>query len=183
MSVRAFEGPAAALAVYHEGLAYARTRGITEMVDSIASSSLDALFELGRLDEALEVADELSERAEARGDVWDLISVRVVQARMETLQGGGANAVTWLDWLESSSRESGDPQFVAGGLGAGALVRAGAGQFTSAVTLLSEIDSAIGTRHVLDYAALLPSMVRTAVGIGAPELAERLVTVLEEESV
>jgi tetratricopeptide (TPR) repeat protein len=176
-AVRGFEGPAAALAVYREGIAYARARGITEMVEAIGATSLDSLFDLGRLDEALKVADELSERAEARGDVWDLIAVRAVQARITALRGGNANP--WLDWLESSCRGSGDPQFVTGGLGGSALVRAGVGQDEAVAALLDEVATTMATRQALDYAALLPAMVRTAVGIGAPELAGRLVTGLE----
>ncbi len=60
-----------------------------------------------------------------------------------------------------------------------ALVRAGLGQARAAADLLAEVDSYPGARDTANYSALLPSMVRTAMHIGEPALAERLVTGLE----
>jgi hypothetical protein len=79
-----------------------------------------------------------------------------------------------LDWLESSARETEDPQIVVSGLGSAALVRARLEQ-DEAGALLSELEAYPGTRDNALYPVMLPAMVRTALGIGEPSLAERLV--------
>ena len=84
-----------------------------------------------------------------------------------------------LDWLEASARETEDPQDVVLGLGSAALVRAGLGQDEAAAALLTELEAYPGARDNQNYPVLLPAMVRTALGIGDPELAERLVGGLE----
>ena len=49
-----FEGPAASLEVLREGIAYAKARGLTEMLDALTQSLLDALVDTGEHDEALD---------------------------------------------------------------------------------------------------------------------------------
>ena len=52
--------------------------------------------------------------------------------------------------------------------------RAGVGQDEAAAALLAELEPTPAARDNQSYPALLPAMVRTALGIGDPELAERL---------
>ena len=80
-----------------------------------------------------------------------------------------------LDWLESTSRGTGAVDHAILSLEASALARAGLGQNDRAAALLAEIEATPGARDTSDYAGgLLPAMVRTALGIGDRELAERL---------
>ena len=97
-------------------------------------------------DEALALAAEMAPRLEASGDVFDLIGVRAVQARIFALRGQGAQVVEWLDWLEAVRPGTGDPQDVVLGLGSAALVRAGLGQDEAAAALLAELESYPGAR-------------------------------------
>ena len=74
-----FEGPAAALEVLREGIAYADARGLAGNLDGMTQSMLDALLDFGEHGEALEIADDLAARLEASGDLWDLHGVRADQ--------------------------------------------------------------------------------------------------------
>ncbi len=177
MALWAFEGPAEALAVLHTGIVYATTRGLTEIIDGLTQSSLDALVDLGEHEEVLRVAAEVTPGLEASGDVFDLAGVRGAQTRIFALRGEGDGPGTaWLDWLESTSRELMDPQGVVISLGSVALARAGLGQDEAAAALLREVEAFPGARDNEMYPALLPAMVRTTLLIGDASLAERFVS-------
>jgi class 3 adenylate cyclase/tetratricopeptide (TPR) repeat protein len=174
----AFEGPVAALEVLRDGIAFARARGLTERVDITTQSALDALVDTGGHDEVLEVVADMAERLEASGNVVDLAGVRANQARIVALRGqGGQMAV--LEWLESAARRSEDPHLVVCSLGSSALARAVLGQDEATAALLTEIEGYPRARETGYYPALLPAMVRTALGIGEPALAERLMSGVE----
>jgi hypothetical protein len=84
-----------------------------------------------------------------------------------------------LDWLESTSRGTGAVDHAVLGLGASALAPAGLGEDERAAALLAEIEATPGARANWGYAIHLPTMVRSALGIGDRELAERLVDGVE----
>ena len=174
-----FGGPGAALEVQREGIGFARARGLTEMADATTASMLDTLVDAGELDDALEIAADLAERLEATGDVWDLIPARAAQVRMLAMRGQAAEAAGSLAWLEAGARGLEDPHLVVLSLGSSALARAGIGQDEAAAALLVEVEAFPGTRDSQNYFALLPAMVRTALAIGEPALAERLVVEFE----
>jgi len=84
-----------------------------------------------------------------------------------------------LDWLEPTARVTEDLQMVAAALGTAALGRAGLGQDEAAAALLTELDTYPDVRATANYVTSLPEIVRTALGIGDRELAERLVAGVE----
>jgi tetratricopeptide (TPR) repeat protein len=170
-----FEGPAAYREVQRDELAYVKPRGLTAALDILDSGSLDELVDTGEHEEALALAAAMIPRLEASADVWGLMGVRDVQARILALRGDGAQVAEMLEWLESSARETEDPLFVVLGLASAALVRAGLGQRETAAALLREIDAHHGARANPHYPSRLNDMVRTALGIGEADLAERLV--------
>jgi class 3 adenylate cyclase/tetratricopeptide (TPR) repeat protein len=176
VTLSAFEGPAASLEVLREGIAYAKPRGLSEMVDSLTQSTLDALVDTGAHEEALILAAELVPRLEASGDVFDLISAHAARARILALRGQSGQAAEVLDWLELQARGTKDPQIVVSGLGSSALVRAGLGQDKIAVALLADLESYPSARDNPNYPVFLPAIVRAALGMGETELAERLVS-------
>ena len=170
-----FEGPGAYREVMREEIAYAKPRGLTAALDVAESGLLDELVDTGQHDEALALAASMVPRLDASADVWDLLGVRDVQARILALRGKSAEVAEVLDWLESSARASGDPLFVLLGLSSAALARAGLGQGETAAALLREIEADPGARANPHYAGRLGDMVRTALGIGEADLAEQLV--------
>ena len=68
------------------------------------------LFDTYEHDEALKIAADVTPRLEASGDVFDLIMVHSVRARVLALRGQGEAMVAVLDWLESAGRGTEDPQ-------------------------------------------------------------------------
>ena len=170
-----FEGPAATLEVNRDAIAYAKPRGLTAALDVNAQGELDDLVDTGEHDKALAMASEMGPRLEASADVWDLLGVRDVQARIFALRGEGAQVAESLDWLESSARATGDPLFVLLCLSTAAAVRAGLGQGETAAALLREIEAYPGVRANPHFPTRLGEMVRTALRIDESDLAKRLV--------
>jgi tetratricopeptide (TPR) repeat protein len=149
------------------------------MLDLLQQSTVEGLADAGDHEEAFALAAEIAPRLEASGDVWDLAAIRAAQVRLFALQGEAAPLVDGLEWLEPAARGTGDPQVVAAGLGAAAVARAGLGQDESAAHLLAELESYPGVRESQSYQVILPAIVRAALRIGEPALAERLVAGLE----
>jgi tetratricopeptide (TPR) repeat protein len=158
-------------------MAYAKARGLTEMLEALRSNALGLLTATGEFDEALTLIAEMVPVLEASGDVSDLSAVRASQAEVLAMRGRADETVAWLDWLEASGR-AGSAADV-GALGCAASARLALGQPAAAIALLSELESVPGARADAGYFVSLPMMVRTAVVAGDPELAERLVTGFE----
>ena len=178
----AVEGPVATLEVLRAGIVFAQARGLTELADSHKAGSAEALFATGEHDQALALASELAARYEASGNVLDLSTVRVVQAAILTLRGRAAQSADMLDWLEQTSREAGSSEYIVSNLGTVAFARTALGQHDHAAVLLNEIEANPGRQDSSYYATLLPVMVRTALEVGNPELAERLVAHVERRT-
>ncbi|HEY6566374.1 MAG TPA: hypothetical protein VI341_02550, partial [Actinomycetota bacterium] len=171
----AFEGPAAALQVFREGVSFADARGLSAQSDNNSVSALDALVDMGGYDEVSVVAANMSPRLEASGNVFGLSVIRATLARIATLQGRANEVAGSLDWLEASTRSLGSAEFMVFGLGSSASARATLGQEDAAITLLVELEAYSAARDNEYYAALLPAMVRTALRFGEASLADRFV--------
>jgi hypothetical protein len=149
------------------------------MLDTLSQGTVDALVDTGEHEEVLRIAAEMAPRMQASGDAWDLVGMRAAQARVLGLRDPSELSAEVLEWLELTARGVQDPQLVASGLGSAALVRAGLGQGEVAATLLTQVEAYPGARDNPYYPALLPAMVRSALGIGEPVLAGRLVSGIE----
>jgi class 3 adenylate cyclase/tetratricopeptide (TPR) repeat protein len=174
-----FEGPAASLSVSRAGIDFARTRGLIAVLDFLLAGSLDLLVDAGEFDEALEIADDMAPRMEAKGDVVELVGLRAAEVRVSSLRGLGDQVAARIDWLEATGREPESPDWMINRLGSAAFARAGLGQEEATASLLVQIEMTPGTRETLNYSAYLPSLTRTALGISDAALAERLVSGLE----
>ena len=177
--LEAFEGPVASLAVFQEGIAFAGARGLTGERDSMTAGSADILVDVGELDDALEVAEGIAGSLEAAGDAWDLADCRAARLQALTLRGRAGQAAELLDWLESTSREMGSSDMFATGFAATACARASLGQDQAATALLVELEQMPEIRESSVYHGKLPSMVRTAIGLGDAALAKRLASGFE----
>ena len=170
-----FEGPTASLEVLRQGITYAKARGLTEAADSLTQSTLDSLLDAGETERALGIVAEVVPLLEAGGDVFNLVWARGVQTRIVQMQGRAEEVEDTLDWLELTARGIEEPQIVVYGLGSAALAHAALGQIERVATLIDELQSFAGSRDTTAYSALLPSLVRTALGIDEIALADRLV--------
>ena len=179
LALWSFDGPSIGLEIMQVGVAYAVPRGLTDMTDSLESTSLSLLFDTGRHDTTLELAGKLADQFKATGDVVGLCEVRAVQTRIDTLRGQPEQTAGRLDWLETTSRATGDPQMVVQGLTAVAAAHAAIGHLEPAAELLAEVESTPGTRNTSYYPVWLPEMVRTALAINRPDLADQLTAGVE----
>jgi class 3 adenylate cyclase/tetratricopeptide (TPR) repeat protein len=168
------EGPRAGLQPLAEGISFARSRGQKAGERYLTGGMVNMLHGAGEHDEALRVAADLMPQVEA-GDDITLLDIRTVEASISTLRGQGEPAPGLLDWIEATSRQTGDPQLIVSCLVPAAVARAGKGEGTAARSLLVEIEAYPGARENTNYAVALPSMVRTALQLGDLVLAEQLV--------
>jgi class 3 adenylate cyclase/tetratricopeptide (TPR) repeat protein len=174
LAVWQFYGSRASLEVAEAGIAFARARGLAEITEVLVHMTVDLLNEVGRADEALLVASELAPRLEASGSLLDLIGVRPIQVSMLVTQGRAADAAQFLDWIESTSRTTGDPEDVVVGLGSVALARAALGQVATARALLREVVEVPPPGDGANFVTWLPTLVRTALVVDEPHLAVQL---------
>ena len=173
-----FEGPAEALEVARQGIAFAEARGLTLLATWMRLGSLDNLVDLGELDEALDVATGYT--SDSRATTTSSTSSGLETRRREF--SSCEDRLTWLltlDWLESRVRGLLQPQYIVSGLGVSAFARAALGQNDTSSALLTEIEAYPGARNDATYVTLLPAMVRTALATGSLELAERLAADVE----
>jgi class 3 adenylate cyclase/tetratricopeptide (TPR) repeat protein len=173
-TLSAFEGPVSALEVLRQGIAFAEARGVTSLVKYITPSTLDPLFDCGELDEALEVAAGIAERLEEGTDLLTLAITRAARTRIAAFRGQARQADGSLDWLESTLRGAGAPEYAVIGLVSCALARAALGQDEAVAALLVEVEATPGARAIQVYASYLPAMVRAALAVASPRLASVL---------
>src|SRR5262249_58683345 len=95
----AFEGPRRYLELAREGADFARRRGIDEVALWLDAVTVEALADLGSLDEALSLAAELDPRMEQAGDANDLVELRSHELRALTIRGEHAAATELAQWL------------------------------------------------------------------------------------
>ncbi|MEI7759153.1 MAG: AAA family ATPase [Thermoleophilia bacterium] len=168
----AFEGPAAALQLVHEGLAFAQPRGLTEIIDELTAGMLNPLFDAGEHEQALELASQLEGQFETSG-VTFLTQVRAAQILIYTLRGQAGEILGTLDWLETGSRDNDSPEYIVMNLAVVAFAHAALAHPDRAAALLTEIYQTSDIRNH-NYAARLPLMTRTALTLGDPDLAQQL---------
>jgi tetratricopeptide (TPR) repeat protein len=179
-SIWLFEGPAAAVRVLREGIAFAQARGFAPTVSWMTLGMFEALVELGEVDQALAGAEGYIGRLQGGADVVDLVMARTLLAWILALRGRSEQlTAASLDWLETNARGLQEPQWLILALGASALARLALGQAPAAAALLSEVEAYPGARKDPNYVIALPSTVRTALALDQPELAERLVAGVE----
>jgi class 3 adenylate cyclase/tetratricopeptide (TPR) repeat protein len=167
-----FEGPRAALTELATGVAYATARGLTEMAEWATTSTLSPRFDTGEPELAITLAGHLTQRFQS--DQATLVEVRSVEARIHTLRGRPALAADYLEWLETTSRDTAAAEILVSGLGSAAITHASLGNATHAIALLSELAATPDTRDNSMYAAYLPALVRTAVGLNQHDTAQSL---------
>ncbi len=184
--VGAFEGPAAAQEILRAGIAFAQPRGLTGIVDVLTTGLLDGLVDAGEHGQALELADELSSQLAAQletgGNTLGLAEVRATQALILTFRGQASEIAGTLDWLETTSRDSGGPEHIVNSHATVAFAHTALANHDRAAALLTEIITTPNIRKSPNYASRLPLMIRTAFALGSPELARQLTDGVEAHS-
>jgi class 3 adenylate cyclase/tetratricopeptide (TPR) repeat protein len=165
-------GPAKALAEFEQGITFCRQRGIEHGAAVCETNCPGLLVELGRPQEALELARRLA----AAADNLDLVELDSVEIAT-SLELGIPISDERASSLIGTSRTAGGIDEVTLGLGAAAMAL-GAAAPNEACALLEELagTEAPGTTY---YRRQLPAMVRTALAAGHETLARLLADRLE----
>jgi len=169
--VWAYEGPQAALDAEEEAIAFCERRGITEVARQVRTGVVTALAELGRTQQALAEAAPLADRLEAEGDISH-VPPRVVQLRLLAERGTPEQAPA-PEQLVAAARSIGFPDLMALAFTAAAQLLLAQRQTDQAQALLRELEQ-LGTRAGSDYGSVLPSVLRVALALDDPPLAQRL---------
>jgi class 3 adenylate cyclase/tetratricopeptide (TPR) repeat protein len=165
-------GPAEKLALDREGFAKAVDRGDAEFALSFRQAIVSALTDLGSWDEALSLAESLTEDLERAGEFWDLADLENNVAIIHEHRGDLATARALIEHALQTLRETTDPQLLISALTTAAAIEAAAGAPDGAMGLLDEL--AAVPFMAGEWGRVLPQAVRTAVVLDVP-LAERLI--------
>jgi tetratricopeptide (TPR) repeat protein len=170
----AYEGPGPGLETFREGMAFAARRGLDGPRIWSAGESTWCLYDLGRWDEVLAVADEVLAEAEARD--WSQVAGFSEPQRVKVLLNRGAldRALAASERNLLAGRAVGDPQIMVPALEVQALVDVVGGNGKAAVDALLEIEQMASetTDLIVSFAEQLP---RIACQAGDVDLARRLV--------
>jgi tetratricopeptide (TPR) repeat protein len=172
------EGPRQRLELAREGSRFARRRGIEEVALSLDTAAVTALAELGSLEEAIGLAEELAPRLEETGNLLNLLEVRSAQLWALSVRGEYATAAALGQWVVERAHEFASPQIPATAYPPAAALRVVQGDAPGAMALLAELTRA-HSAWAAPYAANLPSAIRAALAAGAPDLAADLAGVAQ----
>jgi class 3 adenylate cyclase/tetratricopeptide (TPR) repeat protein len=167
------QGIRASLDTFESGIRFCRQRGLAEAELALATSRLGLLAEVGRPEDALAEAGEITAASEATGQVTDLVEVRAVDAAIRFARGEQPSTAE-IEWVVETARKVGHVDITPVAFGCAAVVLASEAP-DRARALLRELEHAPGARGVSYYMRQLAAIVRTALATGDRALAERLV--------
>jgi tetratricopeptide (TPR) repeat protein len=169
-----WKGPADALPVWEEMSAFCRVRGFATMAMWAEAGRLEALFDVGRWDEVVALAEDLREWGRGRGPTRLGVTALTYLAWVELRRGDHAAASRTLEALLPRARDIGYADFLAPALLIGAECALLSGDRERARSFASEFEDA--TRDRPEYRRLyLPVAVRIVLDLGELDEATRLV--------
>jgi tetratricopeptide (TPR) repeat protein len=169
-----WEGPAAALGVWEEMSAFCRVRGFETMGMFADSGRLESLFDVGKWDETLTLADEVQAWAEGHGSARIGITARLFHGWVHLRRGELDAADRCVEELLPRAREIGYAEFVAPALLIAAEVALATGDGARALAYAREFEDV--TAGGPEYRRLfLPVAARILVAAGAVDEAVTLV--------
>jgi tetratricopeptide (TPR) repeat protein len=172
------DGPAAAIDDFEHGVSFSRERGLIQIGTLMEVNLVETLAETGRVDEALDRTTRLALEAGATGNALAQQQGTMTRAIILTARGDAAFAIDNADVLLGAG--SNLDQFVtATAIIASALLLSG--RPAEAHARLTELDENPDSRGNSNYPTVLPGIVRTALGAGDPDLAQRLTERVEVE--
>ena len=173
--VWSYQGPQSALAAYAEGIAFCERRGITEVALHMRAESLTCLAELGHTERGLAEAGPVADLLQAAGDI-KYLTPRALQLRL-FVECGTPQQAAVPDELVTAARDGGQPEVIALAFTAAAQLLLARRQPEQAHAMLRELDQLVPDRT--DLAFSLPCLVRVALGLDDPALAQRLTKGIE----
>jgi class 3 adenylate cyclase/tetratricopeptide (TPR) repeat protein len=169
-----FQGPAAAIELRRQGMAYATPRGLLGSGVGLVAFLRIGLVDAGAHDEALRELADAIRRNEALGQTQAVALWRLLETRIRVLRGEVFIAAEWLDEVERTMRLA-DLQGVLMCLTHVSCARAEMGQTSAALAMLEEVAEREDLTADPSFPMALPVLARTAVTVGALDLGEQLV--------
>jgi predicted ATPase/class 3 adenylate cyclase len=167
-----YEGPQAHFDLLQEGIEFCQRRGLKELAKFMATGQTVALWQLGRVEEALTEAAGQADQLEQTGAI-DFVGPRSAQLRLLVERGQPTQAPSPEPMLKAA-RGNGQTVWIAIAVsGAASLLHAQAHP-EQARLLLHELDSTAVQPTVAAYGWCLTDLVRTAVAVGDHEVASSL---------
>ena len=163
-----------------QGAAFARRHGIAEWVPLLEGTAVEALADLGLIEQARTLMAATLSHVAAE-DWMGQVDLRSTEARMLARRGelSHSGLMDWIQQALAKARELGEPQYLGGLLALAAIARTAAGEARAAAPLLTELERVPDVRHTLDYLRSLPDLVRVAIAADDTDLGERLANGLE----
>ncbi len=163
-------GPAAAIDLLDEASELADRRGAFSQGSWTKVAALELLYELGRWDEALTRAEPLG--SDARLDESLRVAIDVWTGYIQLRRGKYQEDV---EGLLARARNAAELQVISPALALMGETAAGAGDVAKATELLTEWEERTAGHSAMYRSNVAPSVVRSALAIGARELAETVV--------
>jgi class 3 adenylate cyclase/tetratricopeptide (TPR) repeat protein len=170
------EGPGEGLALKRAGIEFGERRGLVLPVMWARTESLWPLFDLGRWDELLRIAGELTDWDRAQGGGQVTVVALTYTAYVLVCRGEVGRAHGLAQQFLPRAREIRDPQVLVPAGAVAALIEHRRGTHLAAVRLVEEIEEVTRDRPVF-RSRHLPEALRVCAAAGAVRLAERLLDV------
>jgi class 3 adenylate cyclase/tetratricopeptide (TPR) repeat protein len=169
-----WDGPAAALEVWEQMLAFCRVRGFASGEMWAESGRLESLFDVGRWDEADEIAAELRAWGRAHGYRRVSLIATIYLGWLRLRRGDLVEAARHVEDVLPAAREIGYGEFLAPGLMIAAEVALATGDPGAAIGYVREFAGSADSNPEY-FRLFLPVAARVLVGAGAVDEASRLV--------
>ena len=172
----ASDGPTAGLEATQRGADLAERRGLGEMLIGCRTTSLGPLFDLGRWDELLAVADEVIARSRDSGGNYAALMAMPWQAQVLLWRGERDRAREISTDLIALAREIRDPQVLVPASVSAALVTAHNGDTDGAMGLVVQLDDIPEVSIDWYREQTLADLSRICAMAGAAEAGERFLS-------
>jgi predicted ATPase/class 3 adenylate cyclase len=133
------EGPAKGIDISRAGIDFGERRGIVGLAMWIKGQTLWALFDLGRWDELLQIADELISWERTHGRSYFGVMALSYKAQVLVRRGAVDEAASLAEEVLPRARSIDDSQVLAPALTVAALIEQARGHVSAALTLVAEL--------------------------------------------
>ena len=134
-------GARAAHRVLTEGIDFTLRHGLDAYTVTYRVGQIATMYALGQWDQAQAQASDLMPGLEESEDIWDVLNVRSLQARILAHRGKPAEAIPFLAWVVENGRESEIVWTKALALLGASAVHLGLGETGVAASLLAEVSA------------------------------------------
>ena len=169
-------GPQQGLELHKTAQAFAESRGLHITVMWSKAETTWMLYDLGRWDEILPIADELSAWERVNGEAQAGVMGLPYRALVLLRRGELSGAAAVVEELLPRARAAGDPQLLGPSLAVAALVSAAGGDDAAGLGLVHELEELTHDLSDRHRALFLPELTQMCVAAGAFELARDLGT-------